>query len=217
MTRGSVTALIVVAALIGGCSNDPPSAAVGIQVRGCDPGVQHGSGMFVDTDAGPLVLTSAHVLKGAQSITVTRGDERAEATIVAFDPQMDLAHLAVDGMAVPFPWTVDSTGVTGGESGSAYVVRDGRVVTLPVTVERRINIRTEDIYVDRPARREWVLFAAILGLAGLDGVWTLLHLERSGSDLPAVRADLERRVAELPGRDVGVPSHAPRHALGRQL
>jgi hypothetical protein len=41
---------------------------------------------------------------------------------------------------------------------------------------------------------------------------TLLHLERSGSDLPAVRADLERRVAELPGRDVGVPSHAPRHA-----
>ena len=148
MTRGSVTALIVVAALIGGCSNDPPSAAVGIQVRGCDPGVQHGSGMFVDTGAGPLVLTSAHVLKGAQSITVTRGDERAEATIVAFDPQMDLAHLAVDGMAVPFPWTVDSTGVTGGESGSAYVVRDGRVATLPVTVERRINIRTEDIYVD---------------------------------------------------------------------
>lgn len=41
---------------------------------------------------------------------------------------------------------------------------------------------------------------------------TLLHLERSGADLPAVRADLERRVAELPGRDVGVPSQAPRHA-----
>jgi hypothetical protein len=37
---------------------------------------------------------------------------------------------------------------------------------------------TEDIYVDRPSRREWLLFAAILGLAGLDGVWTLLHLER---------------------------------------
>jgi hypothetical protein len=37
---------------------------------------------------------------------------------------------------------------------------------------------TEDIYVDRPSGREWLLFAAILGLAGLDGGWTLLHLDR---------------------------------------
>lgn len=37
---------------------------------------------------------------------------------------------------------------------------------------------TEDIYVDRPSTREWLLFAAILGLASVDGVWTLLHIER---------------------------------------
>ncbi len=36
----------------------------------------------------------------------------------------------------------------------------------------------EDIYVDRPSRKEWLLFGAILGLASLDGIWTLLHLER---------------------------------------
>jgi S1-C subfamily serine protease len=138
----------LISACITGCANDPPSAAVGVEVLGCDPGVEHGSGMIVDTDLGPLVLTSAHVVKGARSITVTRGDERAEATIVAFDPEMDLAHLAVDDLATPFPWPIDSTSITGGETGSAYVVRDGRVVTLPVTVVRRINIRTEDIYID---------------------------------------------------------------------
>ncbi|MFZ8997056.1 MAG: trypsin-like peptidase domain-containing protein [Ilumatobacteraceae bacterium] len=141
-----ITALV--STCITGCANDPPSAAVGIEVRGCDPGIEHGSGMIVDTDIGPLVLTSAHVVKGARSITVTRGDERAQATVVAFDPEMDLAHLAVDELATPFPWAVDSTAITGGEVGSAYVVRDGRVVTLPVTVVRRINIRTEDIYID---------------------------------------------------------------------
>lgn len=148
MIRHQLTALTVVAVLIGGCANDPPSAAVGIEVLGCGPGIEQGSGMIVDTVTGPLVLTSAHVVKGARSITVTRGDTRATATVVAFDPEMDLAHLAVEDLTAPHPWPVDSASIEGGESGSVYVVRADRVVTLPVTIVRRINIRTEDIYIE---------------------------------------------------------------------
>lgn len=46
----------------------------------------------------------------------------------------------------------------------------------------------EDIYVDRPSRREWLLFGAIFGLATLDGVWTLLHLERGVEEANPVMA-----------------------------
>jgi S1-C subfamily serine protease len=152
-TATSVAAALAMVVATAGCANDPPSAVVGVDVAGCDPGVEHGSGMAVDVDGRTLVLTSAHVLRGAREITVTRGDERAAATIVAFDPDMDLAYLDVDGWSFPRPWQVDSSGIDRGEDGSVYVVRDGRVVTLGVTVVRRVNIRTEDIYVDGETMR----------------------------------------------------------------
>jgi len=131
-----------------GCANDPPSAIVGVDVAGCDPGIEHGSGAFVEVAGRQVVLTAAHTLRGARDITVTRGAERASAHIVGFDPEMDLAYLEVDGMRAPTPLPVDSTGVREGDTGRVYVVRSGEVVTLPVTITRRINIRTEDIYVD---------------------------------------------------------------------
>lgn len=46
----------------------------------------------------------------------------------------------------------------------------------------------EDIYVDRPSRREWLLFGAIFGLATLDGAWTLLHLARGVDEANPVMA-----------------------------
>ena len=146
----AVTVVMSVMSVATGCAVDPPSAVVGIQVAGCDPGTEYGSGVFVTVSgsATPLVLTSAHVVKGARTITVVRDDVSAPARIVAFDPEMDLAYLATDGLTAVNPATVDSDSIDGGEPATAYVVRHSEVVALPVVVRRRIEIRTEDIYID---------------------------------------------------------------------
>jgi S1-C subfamily serine protease len=125
------------------CAPDPPGSVVALIVDSCDPGQEIGSGILVDDD---LVLTSAHVVAGARGITVRRNGVDLAGTIVGFDPEMDLAYVRVDG-APTRVLTVDSSGVERGDEGTAYVVRDGEVVTLPVRVRRRVNLRTEDVYI----------------------------------------------------------------------
>lgn len=141
---------MAIAALVSGCAPDPPSSVVGISVTGCAPRPEIGSGFVVAVDGvdEPLVLTSAHVVAGAHAITVTRGDASGTGTVVAFDPDMDLAYLTVDGLASAHPWTVGTASLAGGERGTVYVVRDAEAVALPVTVRRRVRIRTEDVYAE---------------------------------------------------------------------
>lgn len=125
------------------CAPDPPSAVVEVVVEGCPPGLDTGSGAVVGDG---LIITSAHTLRGAESISVSNGDDHVEATIVGFDPDMDLAYLAADIDALGL--TIDSSGVEAGERGRAWVVRDGRAVPVDVVVERRVELHTEDIYVE---------------------------------------------------------------------
>jgi S1-C subfamily serine protease len=130
--------------VVGACAPDPPSAVVGIVVDSCDPGQEAGSGMIV---APGLALTAAHVVGGADEIVVRHGDREVVATVTGFDPDMDLAYLTFD--AVPTrPLVVGSDHVEAGDTGTAYVVRDGVVVPVAVGVRRRVNIRTEDIYIE---------------------------------------------------------------------
>lgn len=135
----------VVASLLVGtaCAPDPPGAVVGIVVDSCGPGQGAGSGMIV---APGLALTAAHVVAGADGIVVHHGDREAEATVTGFDPEMDLAYLSFDPVPTPV-MPVDSSEVEAGDTGTAYVMRDGAVVPVPVTIRRRVDIRTEDIYI----------------------------------------------------------------------
>lgn len=146
----AVAGLAAISLLASGCAPDPPSAVVALAATGCGPHPDVGSGMFVDVDGvvDPLVLTSAHVVAGARKITVTRGEASGTGTVVALDPDMDLAYVAVDGLVASHPWAVDSSAVAGGERATVYVVRDGRVVALPSVIDRRVQIRTEDVYVE---------------------------------------------------------------------
>lgn len=125
------------------CAPDPPGAVVGIVVDSCEPGQDVGSGMIV---APGLALTAAHVVAGADEIVVHHGGREAEATIIGFDPEMDLAYLTFDAAPTPV-MPVDSSEVEAGDTGTAYVVRDGDVASVPITIRRRVHIRTEDIYV----------------------------------------------------------------------
>ena len=135
--------MAVAAALTAGCAPDPPSAIVGVVVAGCPPGREVGSGVLVRDG---VVLTSAHTLRGARSIVVTAGDDEVDATIVGFDPDLDLAYLAADVGGRPL--TVDGATADAGDRGRAWVVRNGEVVPIDLVVERRIELRTEDIYVE---------------------------------------------------------------------
>ena len=138
---GSVAALLVA---VAGCADDPPSAVVGLSVAGCPPGEAHGTGTIV---APALVLTSAHVVKGATEINVTNGDWSTTGTIVGFDPNMDLAYVRLErGSARPLK--LDGSRVARGDAGSAYVFRDGEVQVIPVRVKRPVRIHTEDIYIE---------------------------------------------------------------------
>lgn len=147
------------------CAPDPPSAIVGVVVEGCPPGRDSGSGAIV---ADGLVLTSAHTLRGAETIAVTQGDDEIEATIVGFDPDLDLAYLAADVSGRPLD--VDSSWVERGDRGRAWVVRNGDAVPVDVVVERRIELRTEDIYVEGETVRPGLELTADIELGDSGGV-----------------------------------------------
>lgn len=66
----------------------------------------------------------------------------------------------------------------------------------------------------RPVLQERELALLVDRALGTDEVLvTLLHLEQEGRDVPAIRADLERRIAALPHLREGVPTGPPRFAL----
>jgi hypothetical protein len=145
-----------------GCARlDPASDALGIVATGCPPGTSNGSGVAI---APQLVLTAAHVVKGGGDITVTNGFTSVTGTITAFDPEADLALIALDR---PIGRTFDrydgdASAIADGTDAVAYVMRDGDVVTVPVTVRRSITLQSDDIYVqgmyEHPA---WELDAEI--------------------------------------------------------
>lgn len=148
--RRHLAAALVLGLLASACASDPPSAVVGVVVDACDPGIDVASGAFV---APGIVLTAAHTLRGADAIEVRRGDRAVAATVVGFDPDLDLAYLRVDEPWPVTPMPVGSDHVRPGDIGAAWVVRDERVVQLPVTVVRRVRINTEDIYIEGETSR----------------------------------------------------------------
>ncbi len=157
--RRSTAGLVAIVTLAtAGCAVDPPSSVVGVSVSGCGLTEETGSGMLVDDG---LVLTSAHVLRGARSVMVHRGDTSYPAEIVGFDPEMDLAYLEIDPIdAADVP--IASGEAEGGDTGSAWVVRRDGVERIDVRVRRRVTINTEDIYVDGATSRPgWELDAVI--------------------------------------------------------
>lgn len=159
----------LVAATAPACAADPPAATVGLTVRACDPGDETGSGMTV---APGIALTSAHVVAGAREITVRHATGTSPGEIVGFDPEMDLAYVAFDGPSVRVP-EVDSTHVVAGDRGDAWVVRDGEFVRLDVRVERRVTIRTEDIYIEGETLRPGYELDADIRLGDSGGVVTV--------------------------------------------
>ena len=79
----------------------------------------------------------------------------ASATIVAFDPTNDLAIVEVDERhrsVVPLAaLSLQSSSLP--ITGTIGVVRDEKVIRLPITLRRSVEITTEDIYLDNDVIR----------------------------------------------------------------
>jgi len=149
-----VTLLVLWGLVPWGCgTNATDLHAVGIRAEGCRSTAELGSGLLVGSG---LVLTSAHVVAGADTITVLIDtDTEADATIVGFDPFMDLAYLRtpVEAMANAAVPVISSNRAEPGATGWALVFRDGAPTELDVEVRRRTRINTEDIYVEGATTR----------------------------------------------------------------
>jgi S1-C subfamily serine protease len=119
--------------------------------------IQEGSG-FVAGDN--LVVTNAHVVAGENRTHVVTSDgRRLDTTVVAFDPNRDLAVLRVPGLALPAlteaDGHVDDRGALFGHPGG------GPLRQSPVKIAEQIVARGTDITRSTPTEREVFVLAAV--------------------------------------------------------
>jgi S1-C subfamily serine protease len=122
--------------------------------------VQDGSGWVVGDGT---VVTNAHAVAGQPATEVIRDDgRRLDATVVAFDPDRDLAVLQVPGLdrpALPVVGEVAGSGTVGGVFGHP----GGEPLRIaPFEVARPITATGRDIYGDGTTRRQVLELSASL-------------------------------------------------------
>jgi S1-C subfamily serine protease len=126
------------------------ASAVDVRATGCRTEDVRGAGAVID---GGFVLTAAHVVSGAGTITVrgTASSAAVDATVVAFDPVNDLALLST-ASAVGAPLPVAAAPMTG--DGVVVLFRHGQAVVTSVTIAKPVIVHILDIFhedeIDRP-------------------------------------------------------------------
>jgi S1-C subfamily serine protease len=127
-----------------------------VEGQACDR-IQEGTA-FV---AGPnYVVTNAHVVAGERETRVTTSDgRRLDASVVAFDPNRDLAVLHVPGLGLPAlalgQGQVDERGALFGHPGG------GALREAPVRIAEQIVARGTDITRTNPTERDVFVLAAV--------------------------------------------------------
>ncbi|MDT8910857.1 MarP family serine protease [Amycolatopsis sp. PS_44_ISF1] len=125
-----------------------------VKIRGNAPSCSRaleGSGFVI---APQRVMTNAHVVAGTDEVGIesTAGDYRAR--VVYFNPEVDVAVLAVPGLRAPaLPFARE----TAGAGDSAIVLGyplDGPYKATPARVRGRINLRGPDIYEANTVQRD---------------------------------------------------------------
>lgn len=135
-----------------GSPNDISDATVQVRASGCGPRTELGTGTVIDRQ---LVLTAAHVVAGADQVSVVgTGAAERSAEVVLFDPDLDIAVL---GLPTPASVTarLRSEPAEEAERGVVATVSDaGAIELIDAEVLRDVTILTTDIYrageVERP-------------------------------------------------------------------
>jgi S1-C subfamily serine protease len=132
-------------------ANTEPSV-VKISAKAPNCGKQlEGSGFVLSPDR---VMTNAHVVAGSNSVTVDASGNSYDATVVSFDPTVDVAILAVPNLP-PKPLAfVDAPVSAGTEAIVMGYPGGGGFVATPATIRELIELEGPDIYRNATIRRE---------------------------------------------------------------
>ena len=132
-------------------TNTEPSV---VKIRAIAPSCQkvlEGSGFVLSPDR---VMTNAHVVAGANSVTVEASGNPYDATVVSYDPTVDIAILAVPNLPAG-PLAFANAPVT---SGTEAVVMGypggGGFAATPARIRELIELSGPDIYRSATINRE---------------------------------------------------------------
>ncbi|HEX6516439.1 MAG TPA: MarP family serine protease [Nocardioidaceae bacterium] len=123
-----------------------------VKVRGendCNRGVE-GTGFLY---APNRVMTNAHVVAGVDDPTVLVGEDEVRATVVYYNPDVDIAVLAVDGVNRPF-LHFDRSGHPREPAAVLGYPEDGPYDVQPARIRQEQRLRSPDIYGDGSVLRE---------------------------------------------------------------
>lgn len=150
----------------------PSVLKITAQAPSCDRAIE-GSGFVY---APERVLTNAHVVAGSRDVAVEQGDRELAATVVVFDPQRDVAVLAVPGLSArPLSFAPqvarrnESGIVLGYPENGGFDVRSARIRDHERVAGRDIygsNVIERDIYSLRALVRSGNSGGPLLSPAG---------------------------------------------------
>jgi S1-C subfamily serine protease len=123
-----------------------------VKIRGensCDRGVE-GTGFLY---APGRVMTNAHVVAGVDRPTVLAGEEEKAGTVVYYNPDMDIAVLAVDGLDRPY-LRFDRDGRQRQAAAVLGYPQDGPYNVQAARIRGEQRLRSPDIYGNGTVIRE---------------------------------------------------------------
>lgn len=147
----SRTPVIPVASPDPELANNPVVAATApsvVKVRSLAPGCQkvlEGSGFVISPDR---VMTNAHVVAGSNSVTVYASGNPFDATVVSYDPSVDIAILAVPNLPPPPLAFTETEAKTGANVVVMGYPGGGNFTATPARIREAIKLSGPDIYRD---------------------------------------------------------------------
>ncbi len=138
-------------------ANDPMVVAAEpsvVKIRAIAPSCQkvlEGSGFVLSANR---VMTNAHVVAGANSVTVEASGNPYDATVVSYDPTIDIAILAVPKLA-PHPLSfADEAAPAGADAVVLGYPGGGAFVATPARIREIIELSGPDIYRNATVNRQ---------------------------------------------------------------
>jgi S1-C subfamily serine protease len=133
-------------------------ATVRVTTRACDNQV-NGTAFLISPG---YLVTNAHVVAGASTVRVTSAEGTDDATVVMFDPTLDLALLSVPALQGPVLRFATSTPERGSVGAAIGYAGGGPMGILPAAVAGSYDATGRDIYgEDRVTRKILELRAAV--------------------------------------------------------
>src|ERR1700733_11415921 len=119
-----------------------------VKVRSLAPSCQkvlEGSGFVIAPDR---VMTNAHVVAGASSVQVYSSGNPLDATVVSYDPSVDIAILAIPNLPPPPLAFSDTEAKTGTNVVVLGYPGGGNFTATPARIREAIRLSGPDIYRD---------------------------------------------------------------------